>query len=344
MKLKLFSLNLGSGVAVLLAALVVGLPMASMAAREDSRRERAPSQARPAAPSRPTPSRATPPASRPPAARPSAPRPSVSRPSTPQRPPTVTRPSVQRPPSVSRPTTTVRPKTPYEKAYPGRSPQRPAVTTRPTPERPSVTRPSIPSRPSITRPSTPQRPSIVTRPGSGSDRPSITRPSLQRPSVSRPLTPYEKAYPGRRPGVVAAAHSGHRHFTDSSRFARIDRHVAYRSYPRSHYRLCHGQGWRGLGWYFGPPNVSYYYETPGVSYYSSRSYAPASYVNLTYSPVNSLDYSVQEALANLGYYDGPLDGDIGPMSRLSIANFQADNGLEPTGIIDEVLLDYLGIE
>lgn len=341
MKLKLFSLNLGSGIAVLLAALVVGQPMASMAAREDSRRDRAPSQARPSSPSRPAPSRAAPPA-----ARPSAPRPSVSRPSTPQRPPTVTRPSVQRPPSVTRPSVTqrpatvTRPKTPYEKAYPGRSPQRPSVTTRPSPERPSVTRPTTPSRPSVVTRPTPSRPSVISRPDSQRPPTSVTRPSV-RPST-RPLTPYEKAYPGRRPGVVAAAH--HRHFTDSSRFARIDRHVAYRSYPRSHYRLCHGQGWRGLGWYFGPPNMSYYYETPGVYYYSSRDYAPASYVSLTYSPTSSLDYSVQEALANLGYYDGPLDGDIGPMSRLAIANFQADNGLEPNGIIDEVLLDYLQIQ
>lgn len=138
--------------------------------------------------------------------------------------------------------------------------------------------------------------------------------------------------------------SGRHHFHDSSRFSHIDRHTAYRSYPHSYYRLCHGNGWRGLGWYFGPPNVSYYYETPGVSYYTSRDYAPSTYVSLSYSPMNSLDYAVQDALRELGYYNGPLDGDIGPMSRLAIANFQADNGLEPSGIIDETLVSYLGIE
>lgn len=90
--------------------------------------------------------------------------------------------------------------------------------------------------------------------------------------------------------------------------------------------------------------MSYYYETPGVYYYSALAAVPSLYSSLTYSPVNSLDYAVQEALADLGYYDGPLDGDIGPMSRMAIANFQADNGLEPTGIIDEILLEYLGLE
>lgn len=134
------------------------------------------------------------------------------------------------------------------------------------------------------------------------------------------------------------------HYHDSSRFAKIDRHHIYRSYPHHHYRLCRGNGWRGYGWYFGPPNMSYYYENPGVYYYSSFNAAPAAYTSLSYSPANSLDYAVQEALADLGYYDGPLDGDIGPQSRMAIANFQADNGLEPTGIIDETLVDYLQIE
>lgn len=120
--------------------------------------------------------------------------------------------------------------------------------------------------------------------------------------------------------------------------------MAFHSYPRNHYRLCHGNGWRGLGWYFGPPNMSYYYETPGVYYYNSLTAAPSTYVNLTYSPVSSLDYAVQEALAALGYYEGPLDGVIGPMSRLAIANFQADNGLEPTGVIDEYVVEYLQIQ
>lgn len=124
----------------------------------------------------------------------------------------------------------------------------------------------------------------------------------------------------------------------------MDRFHIYRSYPRSYYRLCHGNGWRGLGWYFGPPGMSYYYETPGVYYYSSLALAPASFATMTYSPASSLDYAVQEALAELGYYYGPLDGIIGPMSRMAIANFQADYGLEPTGIIDEVLVDYLGIQ
>jgi len=124
----------------------------------------------------------------------------------------------------------------------------------------------------------------------------------------------------------------------------VDRHTIFNHYPHHHYRLCQGNGYRGFGWYFGPPNMSYYYETPGVYYYNSLNVVPSTYLSLRYSPADSLDYAVQQALYELGYYSGPLDGDIGPMSRLSIANFQADNGLEPTGIIDETLVYYLGIQ
>lgn len=149
-----------------------------------------------------------------------------------------------------------------------------------------------------------------------------------------------------RDGIASTYSRSHRHhhFNDSSRFAHVDHHRAYQCYPRQYYRLNYCNGYRGLGWYFGPPNVSYYYQYPGVVYYSSRELVPSSYLSLTYSPQSSLDYEVQRVLAELGYYNGALDGVIGPMSRLAIANFQADNGLEPTGMIDETLLYYLGLD
>jgi N-acetylmuramoyl-L-alanine amidase len=149
--------------------------------------------------------------------------------------------------------------------------------------------------------------------------------------------------PSAVPGVSSGSYR-HRHFTDSSLFARVDRHDCYRSYPRQYYRLNYCNGYRGMGWYYGPPNFSYYYEAPYVMYFSSRSVIPSTYLTYSYTQPSQLEYEVQSALYELGYYNGPLDGAIGPMSRLAIANFQADNGLEPTGIIDETLLYYLGIQ
>jgi peptidoglycan hydrolase-like protein with peptidoglycan-binding domain len=44
-----------------------------------------------------------------------------------------------------------------------------------------------------------------------------------------------------------------------------------------------------------------------------------------------------------GYYDGPIDGILGPMARDAIAAFQADNGLAVTAAIDEPTLATLKI-
>ena len=58
----------------------------------------------------------------------------------------------------------------------------------------------------------------------------------------------------------------------------------------------------------------------------------------------SIGSTVQERLAQQGYYNGPIDGDIGPGSRHAIANYQADHGLPVNGSIDEPLLVSLGLQ
>jgi hypothetical protein len=76
---------------------------------------------------------------------------------------------------------------------------------------------------------------------------------------------------------------------------------------------------------------------PGYGYGSS-------YVD-GYSDYRSFDYetriAVQQALADLGYYNGPIDGMIGPGTRAAIENYQADNGLAPTGQINNPLMQSL---
>jgi len=52
---------------------------------------------------------------------------------------------------------------------------------------------------------------------------------------------------------------------------------------------------------------------------------------------------VQAQLQRDGYYDGPIDGELGPMTRQAIADFQADNGLAITSTVDEPTLETLGI-
>ena len=52
---------------------------------------------------------------------------------------------------------------------------------------------------------------------------------------------------------------------------------------------------------------------------------------------------VQAALMRLGYYDGDIDGLLGPATRAGLKNFQKSQGLRQTGRIDLETLTRLGI-
>lgn len=93
---------------------------------------------------------------------------------------------------------------------------------------------------------------------------------------------------------------------------------------------------------------SYYYSRPYVSYYPSVSLsyssAPRTYArSYDYDNDGSLEADVQRALKRRGYYDGAVDGDIGPGSRSAIRAYQYDHGLSATGRIDSALLRNLGL-
>jgi len=69
-----------------------------------------------------------------------------------------------------------------------------------------------------------------------------------------------------------------------------------------------------------------------------------SYSPYSYGRSGSLAVNVQERLAERGYYNGPIDGEIGPGTRHAISNYQADYGLWVTGRINGQLLASLGLE
>jgi len=53
--------------------------------------------------------------------------------------------------------------------------------------------------------------------------------------------------------------------------------------------------------------------------------------------------SVQTQLANLGYYEGPLDGIMGPMTRSAILRYERDRGLPGFATVNRTLLISLGL-
>lgn len=52
---------------------------------------------------------------------------------------------------------------------------------------------------------------------------------------------------------------------------------------------------------------------------------------------------VQLKLRELGFFDGVIDGQLGPKTREAITNYQTLNGLTANGRMDDATLSRLGI-
>jgi len=123
-------------------------------------------------------------------------------------------------------------------------------------------------------------------------------------------------------------------------------YVAFRNYHRQwHDRNWWDHNYSRITFVFGAPyywNAGYWYPAwgynPGYNYvYDGPIYG---YNNL--SP-DQVVVNVQAQLQRDGYYSGPIDGQLGPVTRQAIADFQADRGLAVTAAVDEPTLASLGL-
>ena len=127
---------------------------------------------------------------------------------------------------------------------------------------------------------------------------------------------------------------------------RGQRYAAFRNYNRN----WHDRGWWrshytrivfvNSGWWYW--NAGYWFPAWGYAPSVSYVYDGPIYAYNGLSP-DQVTVNVQEQLAAAGYYDGPIDGVLGPMTREAIANYQADNGLAVTSAIDEPTLATMGL-
>src|SRR6266568_4173424 len=127
---------------------------------------------------------------------------------------------------------------------------------------------------------------------------------------------------------------------------RGQRYAAFRNY----HRQWHDRSWWrshcnrivfvNAGWYYW--NAGYWFPAWGYDPYVTYAYDGPIYGYNGLSP-DQVTVNVQEQLARVGYYDGPIDGLLGPMTREAIAAYQADNGLAVTSAIDEPTLAALGL-
>jgi hypothetical protein len=121
---------------------------------------------------------------------------------------------------------------------------------------------------------------------------------------------------------------------------------AFRNYSRTyHDRYWWRSHYPRIVFYFGAP----YYWDAGY-WFPAWGYEPNAYYQYD-GPIygynglapNQVVVDVQSQLQRDGYYNGPIDGELGPMTRQAIADFQADHGLAITSAIDEPTLASLGV-
>jgi Putative peptidoglycan binding domain len=94
------------------------------------------------------------------------------------------------------------------------------------------------------------------------------------------------------------------------------------------------------GWYYW--NAGWWYPAWG---YASNSYYAYDGPIYGYNslPPDQVVANVQAALQQQGYYQGEVDGLLGPLTREAIANYQRNNGLYETAAIDQPTLSSLGM-
>jgi Ni/Co efflux regulator RcnB len=121
---------------------------------------------------------------------------------------------------------------------------------------------------------------------------------------------------------------------------------------RSYHPERHDHGWYhshfnrieliGGGYYYW--NAGYWYPAwgydPSAEYYA---YDAPIYVGQSAEPPDRVIADVQATLQQMGYYQGEVDGLLGPLTRQALAAYQADNGLYTTEVIDEPTLQSLGM-
>lgn len=81
---------------------------------------------------------------------------------------------------------------------------------------------------------------------------------------------------------------------------------------------------------------------PRPPVYRPPVYAPPVYMP-TPTPRERKEVQAQIRLRQLGYYRGPIDGDIGPYTSRAISRFQHDQRLPITGWLDVRTLKALGV-
>jgi hypothetical protein len=120
---------------------------------------------------------------------------------------------------------------------------------------------------------------------------------------------------------------------------------------RNYHSEWHDQGWwhnhyhNNITFVFGAPyyfNAGYWF--PAWGYYPNAYYAWDGPIYAYHRlPPDQVIANVQSTLQQQGYYQGDVDGLVGPLTRAALADYQRDHGLYETAAIDRPTLESLGM-
>jgi hypothetical protein len=137
-------------------------------------------------------------------------------------------------------------------------------------------------------------------------------------------------------------YSGTRYYAGNRYYGGNGRYGATRYYGGT--RNYYGGGW---GYpYYGYSSYwpySYYGGYYRYSYYEGYPYTYSYYSEPAYGYDASLVAQVQDRLAELGYYDGVIDGIMGPQTRAAISAYESTHNLVVDGTISSRLLARMGL-
>jgi hypothetical protein len=105
-------------------------------------------------------------------------------------------------------------------------------------------------------------------------------------------------------------------------------------------RNWYGGPYWNVGWWDGDP---YWWGNPYYGYYDYNAYSQAAPWQSGATSSRDTVTAVQQELARLGYYRGPVDGIMGPQTRQAIRSFQSAKRLPVTGLVDGATLKGLRI-
>jgi hypothetical protein len=120
---------------------------------------------------------------------------------------------------------------------------------------------------------------------------------------------------------------------------------------RDYHSEWHDEGWwhnhygNNIVFMFGAPyffNAGYWFPAWGYTPNAYYAYDGPIY-GYNHLPPDQVIANVQSALQQQGYYQGDIDGLIGPQTRGALAAYQRDHGLYETAAIDQPTLESLGM-